>query len=183
MKALVISDRQEIINFVTPLLKAKGFDIIHYKWIIKAIDNIEEIQPDIIVLSANEYPRHWKTLAGFVQSGIGGNSVKMYLYDTEKISKEDEAKAQGLGIINFTKDFYENKFINVEVAYNEPDGLIHFSTGKYYKDNNILEVEAILTNGCYLKYVSIYDSKSISTCSAQVENVSDGFSKLKVSEL
>ena len=68
MKALVISDREEIINHVTPLLKEKGFDLIHYRWIIKALDNIEEIQPDIIVLSAMEYPRHWKTLAGFVQA-------------------------------------------------------------------------------------------------------------------
>ena len=183
MKALVISDRQEIIDYVTPLLKEKGFDLIHYRWIIKALDNIEEIQPDVIVLSAMEYPRHWKTLAGFVQSGIGGNSVKMYLYDTEKLSQNDESKAEGLGIINFSKDFHENKFINVEVAYNESNGLIHFSTGKFDKDNNILEVESILTNGCYLKYVSICDSKSIYSYSAQVENVSEDFSRLKVKEL
>ena len=58
MKALVISERPEIIDFVTPLLKDKGYDLIHYKWIIKALDNIEEIQPDLIVLSAGEYPRH-----------------------------------------------------------------------------------------------------------------------------
>ena len=50
MKALVISDRQEIIDFVTPLLKENGFDLIHYRWIIKALDNIEEIQPNVIVL-------------------------------------------------------------------------------------------------------------------------------------
>ena len=98
MKALVISDRSEIIDFVTPLLKNNGFDLIHYKWIIKALDNIEEIQPDVIVLSADEFPRHWKTVAGFVQSGIGGNDVKLYLYDTKPLSVEDAVKAEELGV-------------------------------------------------------------------------------------
>ena len=107
MKALVISDRQEIIDFVTPLLKDKGFDLIHYRWIIKALDNIEEIQPDVIVLSAMEYPRHWKTLAGFVQSGIGGNDVKMYLYDTTPLSTEDAEKAGDLGVLSFEENFKE----------------------------------------------------------------------------
>jgi len=37
MKALVISDRTEINDYVTPLLKEKGFDIIHYRWIIKLL--------------------------------------------------------------------------------------------------------------------------------------------------
>ena len=105
MKALVISERPEIIDFVSPLLKDKGFDIIHYKWIIKALDNIEEIQPDLIVLNAGEYPRHWKTLAGFVQSGIGGNDVKVYLYETTPLSQDDAKKADGLGVLSFIDDF------------------------------------------------------------------------------
>ena len=44
MKALIISDRQEIIESVTPILKQNGFDIIHYRWIIKALDNVEELE-------------------------------------------------------------------------------------------------------------------------------------------
>ena len=117
MKALLISDRPEIIDFVTPLLKDNGFDLIHYRWIIKALDNIEEIQPDVIVLSAAEYPRHWKTLAGFVQSGIGGNDVKMYLYDTEPLSEEDSKKAEDLGILSFEQEFSKAEIVEtVEVV-------------------------------------------------------------------
>ena len=135
MKALVISDREEIINHVTPLLKEKGFDLIHYRWIIKALDNIEEIQPEIIVLSAMEYPRHWKTLAGFVQSGIGGNDVKLYLYDKEPLSTEDAKKAYDLGILSFEENFNQNEktpaaFVNVEVALNESLGRFKFYNAK-----------------------------------------------------
>lgn len=217
MKALVISDRQEIIDYVTPLVKQKGFDLIHYRWIIKALDNIEEIQPDIIVLSAGEYPRHWKTLAGFVQSGIGGNDVKVYLYETSPLSKEDEEKAKGLGVLSFIESFSESEeikkniekeileddtdlknipadesedeiinerlYTNVEIAYNEPYGIIHLCNGKYYEDDNLIEVEKKLTNGSYFKYVSIFDGNHVKSYSATVENTSDAFSSLRINEL
>lgn len=217
MKALVISDRQEIIDYVTPLVKQKGFDLIHYRWIIKALDNIEEIQPDIIVLSAGEYPRHWKTLAGFVQSGIGGNDVKVYLYETSPLSKEDEEKAKGLGVLSFIESFSESEeieknieeeileddtdlknipadesedeiinerlYTNVEIAYNEPYGIIHLCNGKYYEDDNLIEVEKKLTNGSYFKYVSIFDGNHVKSYSATVENTSDDFSSLRINEL
>ena len=222
MKALVISDRHEIIDYVTPLVKQKGFDLIHYRWIIKALDNIEEIQPDIIVLSAGEYPRHWKTLAGFVQSGIGGNDVKVYLYETSPLSKEDEEKAKGLGVLSFIESFSKSEeieknieeefeeeeileddtdlknipanesedkiinerlYTNVEIAYNEPYGIIHLCNGKYYEDDNLIEVEKKLTNGSYLKYISIFDGKHVKSYSATVENTSDDFSSLRINEL
>ena len=186
MKALVISERQEIIDFVTPRLKEIGFDIIHYKWIIKALDNIEEIQPDVIVLSAGEFPRHWKTLAGFVQSGIGGNDVGVYLYETSPLSEEENKKAEGLGVLPFI-DFYKEKlkanepsYICVEVAYNESLGFMHFSSGKYFEDKKILRIEDEITNVSYLKYISIYDGNNSKSFSAFVENVSNGITSLQI---
>ena len=177
MKALLISDRSEIIDFVTPLLKAKSFDLIHYRWIIKALDNIEEIQPDVIVLSAMEYPRHWKTLAGFVQSGIGGNDVKMYLYDTEPLSKEDRDKACDLGILSFTESFKESRIISVELALNEPGkGQLEFYRGKYFPEEKYLQVDDEFTDeigssleSSFIKYVTVYDGSKADSFSAEVK--------------
>ena len=213
MKALVISDRPEIIDYVCPRLKEKGFDLIHYRWIIKALDNIEEIQPDLIVLSAGEYPRHWKTLAGFVQSGIGGNDVKVYLYETTPLSQDDAKKAEGLGVLSFIDEFEkaeevqpvvpktadvveadiiddviddvidEKLYISVEAAFNEACGIIKFCSGKYYEDDNLLELETNLTNGSYLKYLSLYDGNKVTSFSARVVNEADGIASLRVSQL
>ena len=189
MKALVISERPEIIDFVTPLLKDKGFDIIHYKWIIKALDNIEEIQPDVIVLSAGEYPRHWKTLAGFVQSGIGGNDVKMYLYETTPLSEEDQKKAADLGILKFD-DFnkvaelnVEHSFRNVDIAYNDNSGLLHLASAKYYEYENVIEVNENITNVSYLKSLTMFDENKVVSLTADVENVTDGITRLKVYQI
>ena len=139
MKALVISDRKEIIDFVTPKIKARGFDLIHYRWIIKALDNIEEIQPDIIVLSSKEYPRHWKTLAGFVQSGIGGNDVKMYLYDTDPLSVEEAKKAEDLGILSFEENFKTVELLDVQLALNNSSGRIKLFNAKYDSQKNCIQ--------------------------------------------
>ena len=189
MKALVISGSSEIYDYVSPLLKEKGFDLIHYRWIVKALDNIEEIQPDIIVLSVVEYPRHWKTLAGFVQSGIGGNTVKVYLTETANLSVEDAAKADELGVKAFDKEFKERAFIPVEIAFNELHGMIHFESGKYYKDEELVELqfspenEVSLTNDSYLNYVSLFDGNDITSCSAEVKEINGNNISLMVREL
>ncbi len=181
MKALVISDRSEIIDFVTPLLKDKGYDLIHYKWIIKALDNIEEIQPDIIVLSANEYPRHWKTLAGFVQSGIGGNDVRMYLYDTEPLSTEEAGKANDLKVLSFEDEFSGRRTVDVEIVVNEPGKMnMKFYTGTYYPDDDYVEVDSdsalakdSMFTDSFVKYVSISDGSEISSFSADAKKEDD----------
>ena len=113
MKALIISDKQEIIDFTSTFLKENNYDIIIYRWLLKALDNIEEIQPDVIILSAAEYPRHWKTLASFVKSGIGGNNVQLYLYDPEQLSNEEKRKAQELGIKAFINSLNEENLKQV----------------------------------------------------------------------
>ena len=82
MKALLISDDESIVTPLDSYLKNHQFDTIIYKWLIKALDNIEEIKPDLIVISAAEYPRHWKTLVQFVKSGIGGDNVKIFFSTT-----------------------------------------------------------------------------------------------------
>lgn len=174
MKALVISDRQEIIDFVTPLLKQNGFDLIHYRWIIKALDNIEEIQPDVIVLCAGEYPRHWKTLAGFVESGIGGNSVKVYLTDKKELSADDSAKAEGLGIQDFGLAFLR-QIVDVEVMLNCETGPFVFAKGKYYPEENHADVMLTdaFTDGSFIKYVTVFDGERSSSFSATAEKNKD----------
>lgn len=98
MKVLIISDEENLVNQTKIFFQNNGLDTICYKWLLKALDNIEEIQPDVIVLSSSEYPRHWKTLVQFVKSGIGGNEVQVYLYEPTPLALEDEEKAKALGI-------------------------------------------------------------------------------------
>ena len=105
MKALIISEDEKVYTTLDEILKNASYDTIIYKWLLKALDNIEEIRPDLIVVSSSEYPRHWKTLVQFVKSGIGGDDVQIYLYEPTPVSQEDEEKARILGVSGCFSEF------------------------------------------------------------------------------
>ena len=109
MKALLISDNENITSPLDSYLKQNGYDTIIYTWLLKALDNVEEIKPDLIILSAEEYPRHWKTLIQFSKSSIGSQNVKIILIISDKFNKDDEEKAVLLGVSGFLKSVEQNE--------------------------------------------------------------------------
>ena len=98
MKALVVCDDAEVIAQLDTALQQYGIDTILYRWLLKALDNIEEISPDFTIISASDYPRHWKTLSQFINSGIGRVANKIILYTPESLPSEERKKADALGI-------------------------------------------------------------------------------------
>lgn len=122
MKALIISEDEKVYNPLNIALQKSGYDTIIYKWLLKALDNIEEIRPDCIVVSSSEYPRHWKTLVQFVKSGIGGENVNIYLYDPQPLNEEDKKKAEILGITDAFDNLEEESLLSIFKLdnYNEP---------------------------------------------------------------
>ena len=163
MKALIISDKQEIIDFSSKFLRENGYDIIVYRWLLKAIDNIEEIQPDLIILSAAEYPRHWKTLASFVKSGIGGNNVQIYLYDPDSLSDEEKQKAVELGIKDYITSLNTKNFEKIILSNNNKTS--------FSQDTQNLLCRIIFTNPVTRKFLfgtAVFDDQTkIYLCSLQ----------------
>lgn len=124
MKVLIISDNEEFLQKTSNFFIENGYDIIQYKWLLKAIDNIEEIKPQIILVNAEEFPRHWKTLCSFVKSGIGGNEVKVYLFEQNELSENKMQETSALGISGIIKKFSEfnnffKKIENINLQTNE----------------------------------------------------------------
>lgn len=142
MKALIISDKQDVIKLLTKRLESEGFDTIVYRWLIKALDNVEEIRPDFIILSVEEYPRHWKTLASFVQSGIGGNDVRFCLYNDELLTPEDKEKAGQLGVEFYSelKDFtYESEQEEIAISSDEVESSVPTVENIFTENKQVIE--------------------------------------------
>lgn len=60
MKAMLVIEKDSIKHRVVEHLAPQGFVFIHYTNPLKAMDNIDEVAPDIVLFSASDYPRHWK---------------------------------------------------------------------------------------------------------------------------
>lgn len=143
MKILIISDDKEFVSKTNSYFKDNGFDTIVYKWLLKALDNIEEIQPDLILLNSSEYPRHWKTLVQFAKSGIGGENVDIFLYEPTKLSEDEEEKAKALGITGCFSELENIVFNDVFKDYiNKTTGTDESNDNNY--DDELPTVDSIV---------------------------------------
>lgn len=98
MKALLVADDEKAITNISEVLKTAGYDVIVYKWLLKAMDNIEEIAPHLIVISTKDYPRHWKTLAQYSTTLATDYTPEIILYAEEPLPAEEEKKAEALHV-------------------------------------------------------------------------------------
>ena len=111
MKVLLISENQNHTTLLVSAIDDCGLDCIHYRWFMKALDNVEEISPDLIVIDAMDFPRHWKVLAQYVTSSIFDEPVKVILYAPDDFSEEDIKKSKALKVFGMiqSKDKLEVK--------------------------------------------------------------------------
>lgn len=97
MKALIVADSDDVIKNFSQSLESLGYDIISYRWIMKALDNVEEINPQLILISAEDYPRHWKTFIQYINS-LSIALPKIYLFTQEHFGENENRKAKWLGV-------------------------------------------------------------------------------------
>lgn len=195
MKALIINEDNFVAEELNFILKEKNIETINYSWLLKAMDNIEEIQPDIIIINASEYPRHWKILAQYIKSEIVGKKILFFLYTPYVFSDIELKKAEALDVdyilTSFeeaqVKNIYNKIFGKIEAGNNSDDSYSDseddenealFSVDMLLNNNKDNEVPAkgyyILTNPLTGQFVSgkylEYDGKKI-TC--QIDNPED----------
>jgi hypothetical protein len=98
MKLLLIVGSDEILGLISKSIVPLGFDLIRYHHVLKAMDNIDEIGPSTIIISAQDFPRHWKTLVQFVRSNKPKSECPIILLKGPTFAVEDASKAFYLGV-------------------------------------------------------------------------------------
>jgi hypothetical protein len=98
MKLLVILGSDDILSLIAQNIEPLGFDLIRYRQVLKAMDNIEEIAPSTIIISAKDFPRHWKTLVQFVRYNHPKLECPIIILKGPNFSLEDASKAFFLGV-------------------------------------------------------------------------------------
>jgi len=108
MKLLLVLGSDDNMDVIDRSIRPLGFEIIRYRHVLKAMDNIEEIGPSAIVVSARDFPRHWKILVQFVRSELSKEACPIILLKGGTFSTEETSKAFFLGVSGVLDDALES---------------------------------------------------------------------------
>jgi DNA-binding response OmpR family regulator len=113
MKLLLVLGSDETYNLISLYVKPLGFELIRYHHVIKAMDNIDETDPSAIIISAQDFPRHWKTLVQFVRSERSKDVCPIIILKGDNFPLEETSKAFFLGVSGIVAETLDN---SAEVA-------------------------------------------------------------------
>lgn len=108
MKLLLVLGSDDNYDIISNSIRPLGFEIIRYRHVIKAMDNIDEISPSAIVVSARDFPRHWKILVQFVRAERSKEVCPIIVLKSSTFSTEETSKAFFLGVSGVLDDALEN---------------------------------------------------------------------------
>jgi len=98
MKLLLILGDDETCKTLTRCVEPLGFEFVRYNHVLKAMDNLDEVAPHGIIISARDFPRHWKILANFVRGEQPKETCPLIILKGDDFPAEDASKASFLGV-------------------------------------------------------------------------------------
>lgn len=98
MKTILVIENQETQERIRGNLGPLGFDFILYQNPVKAVDNLDEINPDLIIFSAEDFPRHWKPFLSYYRMQKTKDEGIFILMIGENFPEEEAEKATVLEI-------------------------------------------------------------------------------------
>ena len=75
-----------------------GYKIIQYFHPLKALDNLEEIHPDVVLCASSDFPRHWKLIVKQLRDTRGRDDAVVILTVPDNYDSEEADKAAFLGV-------------------------------------------------------------------------------------
>ncbi len=98
MKILVVAENERTTSIIKKHLAPFGFDFIFYSNPVKAMDNIPEIAPEMVIFSAEDYPRHWKPFLIVLRQYFSHKESVFILLKTPLFPQEEAEKAAYLEV-------------------------------------------------------------------------------------
>ena len=108
MKLLLVLGDDQTYNLILHYVKPLGFELVRYTHALKAMDNIDEIDPQAIIISAKDFPRHWKTMVQFVRSERPKDVCPIIILKGEYFPVEEASKASFLGVSGIVTETLDN---------------------------------------------------------------------------
>ncbi len=89
---MLVSTREELREALALHFRPHQMEIVRYGHPLKAMDNLEELRPDVILWSTRDYPRHWKPFMPLLRQSFDRDECAMVLlHNNDLVAKETEA--------------------------------------------------------------------------------------------
>lgn len=75
-----------------------GVSVVHYLHPLKALDNLHETRPSIVLYNLQDFPRHWKILVKYLREDYTKDEVIFLLVSSGPPPLEEANKALYLGV-------------------------------------------------------------------------------------
>ena len=98
MKLLLVAEKDETRLALATHLRPQGFEIVHYRHPIKAMDNIDEIEAEVVLFSAEDFPRHWKPFVALLRETRTKEETAFVLLTGDSFEFDEAAKAKHLEV-------------------------------------------------------------------------------------
>ena len=124
MKMMLISESKSFQPLLENIFGPQQANVIHYMNPIKAMDNVEEIQPSVVLFSAYDFPRHWKPFLVYLRTHFSRHSAVFILLVDHRFPTEEASKAEYLEV---------NAIIDATREEEETIGRIRAIVTRYYQ--------------------------------------------------
>jgi DNA-binding response OmpR family regulator len=108
MKLLLVLGSDDTYNLISLYVRPLGFELIRYYNALKAMDNIDETDPTAIIISAKDFPRHWKTMVQFIRYERSKEACPIIILKGENFPLEETSKAFYLGVSGIVTESLDN---------------------------------------------------------------------------
>ena len=148
MKLVLVSQDEYIKQQIDTNYTARNVALIHYRNPIKAIDNLDEIMPEMIIFSAEDFPRHWKPFVRLYREYMDRNEGVFILLTGELFPEEEATKAthldvNGLVQISYDDTAFIDKLDEILSRYIDIEDI---RSGKRYKPREYDQLEFVFNH-------------------------------------
>jgi hypothetical protein len=109
VKILLVSERDELKGYIRRNFMPRGAEIIQYYNPIKAMDNLDEVEPDVVLFSARDFPRHWKPFLIFLRDSKAREQCVFVILRGDDFDHEEADKAQALQVNGIVHERLQNR--------------------------------------------------------------------------
>ncbi|MDA3949739.1 MAG: PilZ domain-containing protein [Spirochaeta sp.] len=155
MKMMLVSETPALKPFLERSFSFQQADVIHYDNPIKAMDNIEEIQPEIVLFASTDFPRHWKPFVMYLRNAFTRHETIFVLLINEGFSEEEAEKAEHLEVNavldeDLTSDQTIERIRGIIARYHQS---IDVRRNTRYLPSRKDEVQCVFTNPYTFRFV------------------------------